>query len=238
MATVASTVERFNGFPDEAIQFLLDLQAEQSRTWFKAHQADFQRLCRRPLELLMEDLRERLVDVYPGLAESEPHYFRIQRDTRFSKDKTPYKTNLGADMAIRARRSDEGEEHGVPGMYVSFGLDGEQIGVGTWHMSPETLTRYRQLIDDPIKGPRIQTMVDELLAQGGELWSMEMLKRVPPPFPQHHPRAELLKRKGLAVGAQAREDISGSARFAEWAAAHLRAAAPLVHLLDNTLGNT
>jgi uncharacterized protein (TIGR02453 family) len=104
MATVASRVERFSGFPDEAIQFFLELQAEQSRTWFKAHQADYLRLCRRPLELLMSELQQRLVGAYPGVADVEPHYFRIQRDTRFAKDKVPYKTNVAADLPIRPRR--------------------------------------------------------------------------------------------------------------------------------------
>src|SRR3989442_879100 len=82
------------GFSDEAIQFLLELQAEQNRAWFKAHQAAFTRLCRQPLELFVGELCERLADVYPGIVETEPHYFRIQRDTRFARDKAPYKTNL------------------------------------------------------------------------------------------------------------------------------------------------
>src|SRR6266436_1878422 len=124
MATVATRVEQFGGFSDEAFQFLLELQAEQNRAWFKAHQDDFLRLWRRPLELFVTELQARLVDVFPGLVDAEPHYFRIQRDTRFSKDKAPYKTNVAADLAIRARGEDEAE-HGIPGLYVSFGLDGE-----------------------------------------------------------------------------------------------------------------
>src|SRR5207253_5636871 len=87
-------VEQFNGFSDDAIQFFLELQAEQSRTWFKAHQDDFVRLCRRPLELFIAELTERLAPAYPGIGDAEPHVFRIQRDTRFSKDKLPYKTNV------------------------------------------------------------------------------------------------------------------------------------------------
>src|SRR3954452_21465491 len=104
MATRGATLtlpEKFEGFSDEAIQFLLELQAEQSRTWFKVHQDDYVRLCRRPLELLVCELQERLSDVYPRITDVEPHIFRIQRDTRFSKDKSPYKTNLAANMAIR-----------------------------------------------------------------------------------------------------------------------------------------
>ena len=80
----------------------------------------------------LEELRDRVVAVYPRIVEAEPHYFRIQRDTRFAKDKTPYKTNIAADLAIRARREGE-NEHGIPGMYFSFGLDGEYLGIGAWH---------------------------------------------------------------------------------------------------------
>src|SRR5438874_1709930 len=117
MAITVPRVERFSGFPDEAIQFFLELQAEQSRVWFKAHQADYERLCRRPMELLITELQQRLVDVYPGIAQVEPHVFRIQRDTRFSKDKSPYKTNIAADLSIRPRRDGE-DQHTTPGMYL------------------------------------------------------------------------------------------------------------------------
>src|SRR4051794_8672482 len=64
-AAAATPVERFDGFSDEAIQFFLELQAEQSRTWFKAHQDDFLRLCRRPLELFVTELCERLRPAFP-----------------------------------------------------------------------------------------------------------------------------------------------------------------------------
>src|SRR5438445_1740092 len=147
MAGVASRVERFSGFSDDAIQFFLELQAEQSRAWFKAHQDDYLRLCRRPMELLVNELQKRLVEVYPGIADVEPHIFRIQRDTRFSKDKLPYKTNVAADLPIRPRQPGD-DQHTTPGLYVSYGLDGEYVGIGAWHMSPEVLTRYRGALDD------------------------------------------------------------------------------------------
>jgi uncharacterized protein (TIGR02453 family) len=237
MPDVATRVERFTGFSDQAIQFLLELQAEQSRIWFKAHQDEFQRLCRRPLELFVEELSERLVDVYPRMVDAEPHYFRIQRDTRFAKDKTPYKTNVSADLAIRARRADE-NEHGIPGLYFSFGLEGEYLGIGAWHMSPAVLARYRALLDDARQGARFQDMVDQLLAHGCSIEAMDKLKRVPSPYPQDHPRAELLKYKGFAVMAQPKENVSSSRLLLDWAEAQLRAAAPVMHLLDKHLGGT
>jgi uncharacterized protein (TIGR02453 family) len=234
MSAVATGVDRFNGFSDEAIQFLLELQAEQSRTWFKAHQADYLRVCRHPLELFVTELCQRLVDVYPGIADAEPHFFRIQRDTRFSKNKEPYKTNLAADVPIRPRLDDE-LEHGLPGVYVSFGLDGEYIGIGAWHMSPAVLQRYRGLVDNPRQGKQVQKLVDALLAKGCQVEAMEKLKRVPPPYAQDHPRAELLKYKGLAIMSQPKQNVSGSRLLLDWAEAELRAAAPLVHLLDTAL---
>jgi uncharacterized protein (TIGR02453 family) len=234
MATVASRVERFNGFSDEAIQFFLELQAEQSRTWFKAHQADFLKLCRRPMELLIEHLQERLVDVYPNVATVEPHVFRIQRDTRFSKDKSPYKTNIAADLPIRPRQSGE-DQHTTPGMYLSFGLDGEFVAVGAWHMGPEVLQRYRAKLDDARAGAQLKSIVDGLETRGWRKAAMEQLKRVPPPFRQDHPRAELLKLKGLAMSIQPTEGISATPEYADWAEANLRAAAPMVHWLDRQL---
>jgi len=234
MSAVATQVERFDGFSDEAIQFLLELQAEQSRTWFKAHQGDFLRLCRRPLELFIEELRDRLMPVFPLMVEAEPHYFRIQRDTRFARDKTPYKTNISADVAIRPRGDDE-SEHGIPGLYFSWGLEGEYLGIGAWHMSPAVLGRYRAVLDHPQRGAEIKRLVDRLIAQGYTIEAMEKLKRVPPPYPQDHPRAELLKHKGFAVMAQPTQNVSSSRLLLDWAEGQLRAAAPLMLMIDKAL---
>src|SRR5438876_9540170 len=151
-------------------------------------------------------MHDRATPVYPSIVEAEPHYFRIQRDTRFAKDKTPYKTNISADVAIRPRGEDE-NEHGIPGLYFSWGLEGEYLGIGAWHMSPAVLARYRAVLDHPQRGAEIKRMVDLLLAQGYSIEAMEKLKRVPSPYAQDHPRAELLKHKGFAVMAQPTEHV-------------------------------
>jgi uncharacterized protein (TIGR02453 family) len=234
MSVAVSTGERFAGFPEEGVQFLLELQAEQNRAWFKAHQSDFVRLCRRPLELFVFELRERLLHVYPGLGEVEPHFFRIQRDTRFSRDKDPYKTNVSAYLPIRSGDGG-GDPHAVPGLYVSFGLEEDEVAIGSWHLPPELLGRYRAALDDPTLGPEIQAIVDGLLAEGFALTSMESLKRVPPPYPRDHPRAELLKRKGLAVYIVPPEELAATPGLLDWAEERLRRAAPLAHWLDRAV---
>jgi len=80
--------------------------------------------------------------------------------------------------------------------------------MGAWHMSPEVLLKYRALLDDKRTGARFQTLVDGLLAQGFSIEAMDKLKRVPSPYAQDHPRADLLKYKGLAVMAQPAENVS------------------------------
>jgi len=232
MAGVATGVaKKFSGFPEGGIQFFFDLQAEQSRTWFKAHQDEFVRLWKDPLELLVAELQDRLVDVYPGLAEVTPHFFRIQRDTRFAKDKSPYKTFVAADLPLRPV-AEGGDQHGVPGLYVSFGLEGEYVAFGAWHMSPEVLSRYREALDHPKHGAEAQKIVDGLLADGYVLESMEALKRTPPPYARDHPRAELLRRKGLAVATSPKEDLVNSPKLLDWAEDRLRRVAPLAKWLD------
>jgi uncharacterized protein (TIGR02453 family) len=225
---------KFAGFSDEAIQFLLELQAEQSRDWFKTHQDDYVRLCRQPLELLVYELQDRLADVFPQIVNVEPHIFRIQRDTRFSKDKSPYKTNLAANLAIRPPSEGE-DQHTTPGLYLSFGLDGEFVAIGAWHMEPAVLQRYRALVDDATTGAELQKIVTKLQQGGWNLGSMEALKRVPSPYAQDHPRAELLKRKGLAASIQPAEGISATPELAGWAELKLREAAPMVLWIDRHL---
>src|SRR6267378_930789 len=149
---------------------------------------------------------------------------RVERFDGFS-DEAPYKTNVAADLAIRALGEDE-TEHGIPGLYFSWGLEGEYLGIGAWHMSPSVLARYRGVLDHPQRGAEIQRLVDQLLTQGCTIEAMDKLKRVPPPYAQDHPRAELLKHKGLAIVAQAADGISSSPKVLDWAEEQLRMAAP------------
>ena len=233
----AVATERFNGFPDGGIDFFLQLEAEQSRTWFKAHQAEFERLWKRPLELFVAELQQRLADAFRGLDDVTPHFFRIQRDTRFARDKSPYKTYVAADLPIRPVPPDHQHEygHGVPGLYCSFGLESDYIGLGSWHLGPEVLGKYRAAVDHARDGPRLHKIVDDLTARGFSLSSMESLKRTPPPYTQDHPRADLLKRKGLAAGIQIPEGLLQSRDLLDWSDLHLRMAQPLVAWLDKFL---
>jgi uncharacterized protein (DUF2461 family) len=123
----------------------------------------------------------------------------------------------------------------VPGIYVSFGLEEELIALGCWHLPPELLARYRAGVDDPRTGPELQGIVERLQAEGFGVSAMESLKRVPPPYAKDHPRAELLKHKGLAVSAPVPEGLASTPGLLDWGEERLRHAAPLTNWLDRVL---
>jgi uncharacterized protein (TIGR02453 family) len=225
----------FSGFPEEGIPFLLELQALQDRAWFKAHQGDFNRYWKEPLEQLVGELTARLGPTYGRLGESKPHYFRIQRDTRFARDKSPYKDYVAVGLPVRP---DGSEERPVPSLYLSFGVEQNYVGMGVWHTSPPLLARYRAALDDGAKGAKVQGLVDELLADEFTLESIDTLKRVPSPYPQDHPRAELLKRKGLAMGREVPDDLLYSAALVDFCAETLARVGPLSRWLERELADS
>src|SRR3954471_5903673 len=99
MAVATST---FPGFRREAIQFLADLAANNDRAWFQPRKADYERLLKEPMEQLCEALSERFAQRgVPLEADPKSSVFRIYRDTRFAKDKSPYKTHLAASFPLK-----------------------------------------------------------------------------------------------------------------------------------------
>ena len=162
-------------------------------------------LWRRPLELFVTELCQRLVDVYPGIADAEPHFFRIQRDTRFSKgQRRRTRRTSRPTCAIRPplrRRAGARSAGHVRELWARRRVRRDRrvayVAGGAAAVSRRCSTIARQ-------GAQFQKLVDALVARGFQVAAMEKLKRVPPPYAQDHPRAELLKHKGLAVMAQPR----------------------------------
>jgi uncharacterized protein (TIGR02453 family) len=117
------------------------------------------------------------------------HLFRPNRDVRFSKDKSPYKTAAGAVT------EGEGGEH----YYVQISADGLMTGSGYYRMATDQLTRYREAVDDRRSGAALDEAVAAVARKGYEIGG-EQLRTAPRGYPRDHPRVHLLRHKGLYVG--------------------------------------
>jgi uncharacterized protein (TIGR02453 family) len=166
---------RFTGWPEAALVFYEGLEADNSKAYWLDHKDVYERDVKGPMEALLAELAAEF---------GEPRLFRPYRDTRFSRDKSPYKTAIAA-------RIGEG--------YVQFSADGLLAGAGTYHMAPDQLQRYRAAVAADRTGRQLQAVVDRLRAARIEVTAMETLKSTPRGYPKDHPRIELLRYKGLVA---------------------------------------
>src|SRR5258708_3327050 len=162
----------FKGWPDDALHFFDGLEADNSRAYWTDHKDVYERDVKAPMDALLADL---------GPEFGETKLFRPYRDTRFSRDKSPYKT------AIAAR---------IGGGYVQLSADGLLAGAGWYHMSPGQLTRYRAPVVHDRTGPTLQAIVDALGTAGLEVSAMETLKTAPRGHPKDHVRIGLPRHTG------------------------------------------
>ena len=171
----------FRGWPQDALDFYVGLEADNSKTYFHAHKQVYDECVKAPfLELSAEIEREF----------GPMKVFRPNRDIRFAKDKTPYKTEAAAVT--------EGE--GGTAYYVQISSSGLFVGSGYHHPAPDQLERFRIAVDDAKSGPKLAAAVAALQKQKYEVGARESLQRAPRGYPADHPRVDLLKMKGVHVG--------------------------------------
>lgn len=169
----------FSGFPDEGLVFYEGLEADNTKTFWTQHKAEYETHVRAPLQALLDELAAEF-----GAAK----VFRPYRDVRFSNDKTPYKTHQGAVVVPEGR--------GAGAWYVEVSADGLMVAGGSWRLESDQVARYRRAVSDPVQGPRLEDEVDRLRAAG---WSIdgERLVRVPAGYAADAERLELLRHKAL-----------------------------------------
>ncbi len=195
----------FVGFRPEAIQFLADLGQNNDRAWFQPRKADYERLLKEPLEALCLALGERFTArEIPLQADPKRSPFRIYRDTRFSRDKSPYKTNLGASFPwIEATPGTAGQVdehvHGNGG-YFNFQPGEMYAGGGMWMAEKPRLDALRRTI---VENPDlVRGAIDDpgFVAWFGGVHTHEAFKRIPPGYPADHPMAEMFRWKDVIFG--------------------------------------
>ena len=192
------TVTTFAGMPDEGLAFLEDLEDRNTREFFQANKAVFTTQVQAPFAALVEAAAARLRGSVPGIG--QPKVFRIYRDLRFSKDKTPYKTSMSASVPSRVR--DDGDRTGVhTGYYVNVGPAGLYVASGLYHPAREDLARVRAAVADPGTGPELEAILRRAAGKGLEPY-LDPLQRMPRDWQADHPRAGLLKARSLVLNRQ------------------------------------
>lgn len=187
---------RFAGFADREARFFRALARNQRREWFAAHRREYEQGWLAPMRALLAEVRERLDPLYAQHPLADPKVFRIHRDVRFAKDKSPYKTHIGGYVAIGGA----GEGPSAPAaLYFHVGVGEVFAAAGQYMMDAEQLARFRAAVADERRGPELAAMLRRLTRAGFTIGSYDQLARVPRGFPPDHPRADLLRRKGLIV---------------------------------------
>jgi uncharacterized protein (TIGR02453 family) len=204
----------FRGWKAEAIEFYEGLEADNSRTYWQAHKADYEKLVLQPMQDLLGDLADEF---------GEGNIFRPYRDVRFSADKSPYKTNIAAMVG------------GIG--YVQFSAGGMAVGSGYWMMATDQLDRYRRAVADDFTGVKVAAIAAAATRRGVQVTAHESLKSAPRGYPKDHPRIELLRLKGLITWCEWPVAAwMGTAKAKDRVVGFLRDAAPLRAWLDDHVG--
>ena len=233
MARVTAKKAGFGGFERSAFGFLHELQIEMNREWFEENKARYQALWVEPMTALLGDVAAGLARTYAPIRLGAPKLFRIHRDTRFSKDKSPYKTHVAGMIPLGTRKPVEG---GCTAMYLHLGTDEEYVGVGTYFFEAGQLARWRRLVAADKTGKPLAAMVARLRDAGYVVGGHDDYKKVPKGLPPDHPRAELLKMKGLTGGFPAiPRGLVHKPGLVDWLVEHSKATAPLVVWLHRSV---
>lgn len=187
----------FNGFPEELFQFLRALSRNNNRDWFAENKESYR-------ASVMHPVSDFIIAMAPRLAKLSPHFvadpranggsmFRIYRDTRFSKNKLPYKTHVGCQF-----RHEAGKDAHAPGFYVHLEPDRIFFGAGLWNPAGDALARIRDAI---VERPEAWQAIVEgtpFVQRFGGLTG-DSLKRPPRGYAADHPLIDDLKRKSFVV---------------------------------------
>jgi uncharacterized protein (TIGR02453 family) len=223
----------FTGFDRSALPFWHELALEMSKDWFVEHKQRYQDIWVTPMTALLGDVARRLAPAYKPHALGEPGVLRIYRDVRFSNDKTPYKTHIGAVIRFAGKKLGQ---VGTAVLYVHLGLDEEYVGVGCYQFDAAKLVRWRKAVTGKA-GAALLPVLAKLRKAGYAVGGHDDYKRVPKGFAADHPRAELLKMKGLtAAFPEIPAGLLHKAGFADWLVQHAKATAPLVAWLHQHVG--
>jgi uncharacterized protein (TIGR02453 family) len=170
--------DQFRGWPEDFQRFFIGLELDNSKRYFDSNRKLYEEAVRSPMVALVASLEDEFGPL---------RVFRINRDIRFSKDKSPYKTNIAAYS-----------QSGGTGGYISLDARGLTVASGRYEVTPEQLVKYREKVAADRTGAPLADVVTKL-EKAGYKRGGEELKRVPAGWPQDHPRGHLLRHKRLYI---------------------------------------
>ena len=229
----------FPGFTAGALTFLRQLKRHNEREWFKAHKESFDDRLMEPMRLFVEEMDVRLATIAPEIHGSPKRsIFRIYRDTRFSKDKSPYKTHLGCWFThVRAGHGVGTETHGAgAGFYCHFEPGASLVAGGIWMPPRPSLAAIRARIAGA-PGELARIMRGKAIgARFGSLSEDGRLTRVPRGFAPDHRAAEWLRYASFTASAPLTDAEVLSAELPQLIARDFKTLLPLVRWLNDALG--
>jgi uncharacterized protein (TIGR02453 family) len=191
----ATNETKFHGFSKETVAFFKGLKKNNTREWFEGRRPVYEAHVMEPAKAFVEAMGARLKEVVPrinAIPKINKSIFRLNRDTRFSMDPTPYKTNLGIYFWEGGGSRMEGA-----GFYFHFEPPDLWLGAGTYMFSDQRIVRYRRAVVDPKLGRELAEIIAALSAREGLEIGGKHCKRVPAGFDPAHPNAPLLLYNGL-----------------------------------------
>jgi len=215
----------FPGFPPEGIEFFAKLMRNNRREWFQPRKEIFETKMKQPMRELVETLNRDLKSFAPEyVTDPDKAIYRIYRDTRFSKDKTPYKDHVAASFFGR------GTVHGTGGLYCAVSHKEVAVGGGIYMPDPPLLSAIRNHIAlhheelrRILRAKAVRTLLGELHG--------EQLTRVPKGFPPDHPAAGLLRFKRFILYVELPAELATSRELYPEILKRFRAMAPFMRFL-------
>ena len=231
--------DNFTSFTPKAFTFLRGIAKHNRKEWFEEHRADFEREIKRPLALLVEDVDVHLATFAPEIVGSpKKSVFRIHRDVRFSKNKSPYKTHAACWFFHRDAGRGVGTEavHGGAGFYFHIEPGKSFCGGGIWMPPRSAVHRTRQARGDDLEGCEEIVTGRGFRRRFGDLDTDGMLTRLPRGFAADHPAAAWLRYQSYTAWTDLTTEEVTSAKLPTTLARHFAAMTPFVRWLNAALG--
>jgi uncharacterized protein (TIGR02453 family) len=229
---------RFAGFTADLVTFFSRLRRNNRREWFEAHRPEYELHVREPFRQLVEELDVRLARVAPEIiGEPRRSLFRIHRDVRFSRDKSPYKTHAAIWLYHRDAGRGVGQEAaGGAGFYFHVAPEESFVGGGIWMPPRPSLVRLRDALgDDPAGFERI-VLAPAFRRRFGGLDEDAMLKRLPRGTAPDHPAARWLRYQSFTAGRSLSRREVMAADLPGRLIREFRSLLPMVRWLNRALG--